>query len=56
MKTKGPIKLYTDRSLFQYSSCIFIRDFNVIGVLYSSKLDLYDFTTLKCINSEEIPD
>lgn len=52
MRRKGTI-MATDRD---YISCIFIRDFNVIGVLYKTRLELYDFNTLKCIDSERIHD
>ena len=37
-----------------YHRCIFIKEFNVIAVLLKSRLDLYDFTTLKCISREYI--
>ena len=52
MKIKGTVGI-TDR-VYLYDSCIFIRDFNVVGVLYKNRLDIYDFTTLKCIDSQEI--
>ena len=46
MKIKGQIKI-TDRDGLKYENCIFIKEFNVVGVLYKTRLDLYDFTTLK---------
>ena len=52
MKRKGT--LVTTDSKLPYVSCIYIREFNVVGVLYRTRLDLYDFTTLKCIDSEKI--
>ena len=51
MKRKGFIE---GRSHLLYESCIYIKDFNIIGVLYNTELDLYDFRTLKCINSSQI--
>ena len=53
MKRKGTI-VTTDRNSLPYDSCIYIKEFNVVGVLYKTRLDLYDFTTLKCIDSEKI--
>ena len=53
MKRKGTL-VTTDRNQLRYDSCIFIRDYNVVGVLYKTRLDLYDFTTLKCIDSQDI--
>ena len=50
MKRKGTI-VTTDRNKLEYDSCIYIKEFNVVGVLYRTRLDLYDFTTLKFIDS-----
>ena len=41
MKMKGTIVI-TYR-VYLYDSCIFIRDFDVVGLLYKTRLDLYDF-------------
>ena len=50
MRRKGVLAVKTDRNQLQYDSCIFIKDFNVIGILYKTQLDLYDFNTLNFID------
>ena len=49
MKRKGTI-VTTDRNQVYYYGYILIWHYNVFGVLYKTRLDLYDFTTLKFID------
>ena len=37
-----------------YGGCILLRDYNLVGVLYKTQLDLYDFITLKFFDSLSI--
>ena len=52
MKIKGTVEI-PDRDELKYENCIYIKEFNFV-VLYKTRLGLYDFTTLKCIGTEEI--
>ena len=53
MKSKGVINTKNrDKNIFD--SCLFIKDYNIIAIMYSKQLDLFDFNSLKCIGSEKI--
>ena len=52
MKIKGVVQ--TKNNNYKLDSCLFIKDFNILAVMYSNRLDLYDFNNLKYIGSENI--
>ena len=52
MKIKGILQ--TKNNSHKFDSCLFIKDLNIIAVMYYNRLDLYDFNLLKYIGSEKI--
>ena len=52
MKIKGVLQ--TKNNSYKFDSCLFIKDLNIIAVMYHNRLDPYDFNLLKYIGSEKI--